>query len=69
MGRLNNNDVERIWKEVISASSRYYTNIRLKGLRKTTGNIHQDSQCAGGNSNRRPAEHSSTALPLAHPLQ
>jgi hypothetical protein len=36
-----NDELERIWKEVVMA---YYPGIRLEGLRKTTKNLSQNSQ-------------------------
>jgi hypothetical protein len=43
---------------------RYYLGIRLEELRKTTGNISQESRCPGRDSNQVPPEHKSDALPL-----
>jgi hypothetical protein len=33
---------ERIWMEAVVAYSRYYTNICLEGLRRSTKNLSQD---------------------------
>jgi hypothetical protein len=45
---LMNDEMERIWKKLVVASSRYYPRTFLEGLRKTT---NQDSHCPERDSN------------------
>jgi hypothetical protein len=37
-------ELERSWKEIVVAYSKYYPDIFLVGLRKTTNNLTQGSQ-------------------------
>jgi hypothetical protein len=39
-----NDEVERIWKEGIMLVSKYYSEIRLEGLRKTTTDLSRNSK-------------------------
>jgi hypothetical protein len=43
-GRITD-ELERIWKGTVLASSRFYLDICLKRLRKTTKDFSQDTQC------------------------
>jgi hypothetical protein len=45
-------ETERIWKETAVAWSRYYSRVYLEGLRKTTKNLSQNSQCSSRGSNQ-----------------
>jgi hypothetical protein len=40
-----NDELGRIWKEVVVASLRYYSGISSEGLRKSE-NLGQDRQCS-----------------------
>jgi hypothetical protein len=42
-----NNELEKMWKEAVD-------DICLEGLRKTTKNVRQDSQCPIPNPNQAP---------------
>jgi hypothetical protein len=59
-------ELERICKEAVMASSRYYSypGVCLEELRKTSRNLTQYSWCSGRYSNQVPSEHSSKALRL-----
>jgi hypothetical protein len=63
---MTGNEWERIWKEAVVAQLGYNPGICLKGLRKTTTNIRQESRCPGLNSNQVPPEHKSRVLPPRH---
>jgi hypothetical protein len=41
---MMNDELERIWKEVVIARSKYYPDIFLKGSRKTMKNFCLDSK-------------------------
>jgi hypothetical protein len=41
------NELERIWKKTVVGSMRYYPNISMEELKKTTSNLSQDSQSPG----------------------
>jgi hypothetical protein len=49
-----NNELERMWKEVVIAYLRYYPGICLEELRKTTERHCQDSQSLGWDLNLGP---------------
>jgi hypothetical protein len=54
---LMNNELQRIWKEVLVACSRYYPNIRLEELKNTTENLSQATRCPDGDENEAPLEY------------
>jgi hypothetical protein len=43
-------ELKRIWKEVVVAELRYYPGICMEGMRKTMKNYGQDSHCLGPGS-------------------
>jgi hypothetical protein len=53
-----------IWKESAGANWKHYPGIYLKGVRKTTEKLSQDSRCPGRDSNLTHPEKESGALPL-----
>jgi hypothetical protein len=59
-----NLELKIIWKKVAVNQSRYYNGICLAGLRESTKNLNQDSQCAGEDSNQRLSEWKSGLLPI-----
>jgi hypothetical protein len=61
-----NNKLVRIWKNVVGASLRYYSEVFLEGLDTTTKSC-QDRWCPFRVSNRLPPEYKPTAL-LLHQL-
>jgi hypothetical protein len=50
-------ELERIWKEVIVACSRYHPKICLEGLRNTTTKNSVRTACADGDANQVPFEY------------
>jgi hypothetical protein len=48
-------ELERIWKE--TTQTRYCPGIYLKGLRRFTKDVSQDSRCPDRDSNRVPSAH------------
>jgi hypothetical protein len=46
-----NDELERIWKEMIVAQ-KHYLDIFMEGMNKTTENLSEDILCACRNSNR-----------------
>jgi hypothetical protein len=46
----------KIWKEAVLAKSKYYPGIYLKGMRKITKIVNQDSVFPAQNSSREPSE-------------
>jgi hypothetical protein len=57
-----NNELERVWKEVLMAWLDYCAVIFLEKLRKTTVNFSQDTWCPIWDLNEAPPEHKSEAL-------
>jgi hypothetical protein len=51
-----NNELERMWKEAVWPSLRYYPDMYLEELRKTTKNLCRDRECPERDSNQAPAE-------------
>jgi hypothetical protein len=42
-----NDELQRIWKEVVATEYSYHSGINLEGQRKTTINLSHDSRCSG----------------------
>jgi hypothetical protein len=59
-----NNELERIWKEVVVTSSINYHGILRDELRETTKNMNQESRCPSQDSNPAHSEYKSRALLL-----
>jgi hypothetical protein len=66
---MNGDELKRIWKEVIVASSRYHPCICLEELRKITNNLSRDSRCPNRDSKREPIEYKPRTLLLDQPVQ
>jgi hypothetical protein len=61
---LVNDELERIWKEVVVPNLRYYPNICLEGLRKTTQNLSQDSWSLSQDFNLVPPKYKAGVLTI-----
>jgi hypothetical protein len=61
---MNEDELERIWKEAAVASSRYYAGICLQGLEKTTKFISPDGLRPGRDSNRKSPDYKSRTVPV-----
>jgi hypothetical protein len=56
-------------KEVAVAKLRYYPDICLEELKKTTKTLNQDSRYPGRDSNREPPKYKSKQLSLHQPVR
>jgi hypothetical protein len=52
-------EFEMIWEEAVVKQWKYYPDIYLEGLRKTTIKLSEDSRCSYRHSNRKPPEEKS----------
>jgi hypothetical protein len=56
--------IERIWREVVVAETKYYPSIFIGGLRNNKKTLSQDTGCPGRDSNRGTPEQKCGALSL-----
>jgi hypothetical protein len=57
-----NDEFQRIWMEVVSASPRYYPEIGLVGLRQATKDFNKNNWCSGRDSNQAPTKYKCRVL-------
>ena len=56
------NDLERIWNEAVVVQSKYYPDICVEKLGKTTKTLCEDGKSPGRDLDQRPPENTSTVL-------
>jgi hypothetical protein len=54
---MMNDQLGRIWKEILESKSKYYRSVCLEGVRKRTVILRQGSNCPGRDCNRAPTEY------------
>jgi hypothetical protein len=69
LGRLVNNELERLWKEAVMTQSRDSPIICLEELRKAPTELSHDNQFPERDSNMASTEFKSNMLPLDQSVQ
>jgi hypothetical protein len=64
-----NDELERIWKEVVVVELRCYPGVRMEGLGKTTTYLIQRSRRLDQDSNQAPPEYQYRVSPLFQPFR